>query len=131
MRIGKILLVDDNPMNLAVLEELLSDDYETVSAESGEQAKSLVREFKPDLVLLDVMMPGIDGYETCRWIRSRPELKATKIIMVSAKATSADVEQGLATGADDYITKPIDMRLLGEAIQEQLTPVSPVAGSGC
>ncbi|MCP4984272.1 MAG: response regulator [Gammaproteobacteria bacterium] len=126
MVIGRILLVDDNPMNLAVLEELLKDDYETMSAKSGEEAKSLAVEFKPDLVMLDVMMPGIDGYEVLRWIRFHPELKAIKVFMVSARASMADVEQGLALGADEYVTKPFDIRQLGKTIREQLTSVSPV-----
>lgn len=126
MTAGRILIVDDNPMNLAVLEELLSDDYETVSAESGEEAISLATEFKPDLVMLDAMMPGIDGYEILCWIRCHPELKAIKVIMVSAKASKADIEQGLTLGADEYITKPFDIRLVDKAISKQLNSVSPV-----
>ena len=72
MAAARILIVDDNPVNLAVFEELLEEDYETLSVESGEQAMAVAPDFEPDLVLLDVMMPGIDGYETCRRIRKRP-----------------------------------------------------------
>ena len=117
---GKILIVDDNELNLAILEELLSDNYETVSAESGEQAISVAPVFKPDLVLLDVMMPGIDGYETCRWIRAHPELNAIKVIMVSAKASPVDIERGLEAGADEYITKPFDVDALSESVRKHL-----------
>lgn len=124
MTAKKILIVDDCPINRAILEELLSGDFETTSAESGEEAKPLALEFKPNLVLLDVMMPGLNGYEICRWIRSLPELKATKIFMLSALAAPAEIERGLAVGADKYVTKPFDVWLLRNAIREQLAVVS-------
>ena len=118
---AKILIVDDNVLNRNVLERYLKKDYETLSAESGEEMQMLLPDFKPDLILLVVMMPGIDGHEACRWLRSRPDsLNSTKVIMVSARAGAADVKQGLAAGADNYITKPFKLRLLAEAINEQL-----------
>ena len=71
----KILLVDDNPTNIAILEELLGEKYHLKTAGSGEETLALVEEFRPDLILLDIMMPGINGYETCRRIRANPSMK--------------------------------------------------------
>ena len=103
---GKILIVDDNATNIAILEELLSDHYKLHSARSGEEALAALEEFRPDLILLDIMMPGIDGYETCRRIRANPAHKNVKVIMVSAKAMVSERLKGYEAGADDYITKP-------------------------
>lgn len=105
---NKILLVDDNATNIAILEEVLSEKYHLKTACSGEQTLPLLEEFRPDLVLLDIMMPGIDGYETCRRIRENPSFKYVKIIMVSAKAMVSERIAGYQSGADDYITKPFD-----------------------
>src|SRR5438128_6009709 len=105
---GKILIVDDNATNIAILEELLSDHYKLHSARSGEEALAALEEFRPDLILLDIMMPGIDGYETCRRIRANPARKNVKVIMVSAKAMVSERLKGYEAGADDYITKPFE-----------------------
>jgi CheY-like chemotaxis protein len=120
MHKARILIVDDVDVNILILEELLSDDYEFASARSGEEAQALAPQFEPHLVLLDVMMHGIDGYETYRWIRANPDLAGVKIIMVSAKASAAGVEQGLAAGADDYITKPFNHKSLLETVRKHL-----------
>lgn len=105
---GKILFVDDNEVNLAILDEVLEDHYEIERASSGEECLEQASRFRPDVVLLDVMMPGLDGYETCRRLRQDCELQNTKIIMVSAKAMVSERLAGYAAGADDYITKPFD-----------------------
>ncbi len=105
---SRILIVDDNPMNLAIMEEVLGDDYDILLAESGEAALEFASGFRPDLILLDIMMPGIDGYETCRRLRADIGLGLSKIILVSAKAMLSERLQGYETGADDYITKPFD-----------------------
>lgn len=105
---GKILIVDDNATNIAILEEVLSDHYQLHSASSGEQALAALDEFRPDVILLDIMMPGIDGYETCRRIRANPAYKNSKVIMVSAKAMVSERLKGYEAGADDYITKPFE-----------------------
>ena len=102
----KILVVDDHPTNLAIVEEILGDDYELKVASTGEEALAVAPDWRPDLVLLDIMMPGIDGYETCRRLLAVPELRHTKVILVSAKAMVADRIEGYQAGADDYITKP-------------------------
>lgn len=104
----RILAVDDIAANLAILEELLDDEYDVVYCESGEQALEAAIEFRPDLVLLDIMMPGIDGYETCRRMREHQELACTKIIMVSAKTQLEDRLRGYEVGANDYVSKPFD-----------------------
>lgn len=103
-----ILLVDDNPANLFVLEEILSQSHQTVTATSGEEALTRAVECLPDLILLDIMMPGMDGYETCRQMRMVSGLQHTKIVMVSAKAMVSERLEGYNAGADDYITKPFE-----------------------
>ena len=92
---NRILAVDDNPTNIAILEELLSDNYELATAASGEEALGIAATFRPDLVLLDIMMPGIDGYETCQKMRADPILQGTKIVMVSAKAMTSERLKGM------------------------------------
>jgi two-component system sensor histidine kinase/response regulator len=108
----KILIVDDNPTNVVILEEMLDDKYQLATAASGEEALVIVSDFRPDLILLDLMMPGIDGYETCRRIRASPALCHTKIIMVSAKAMVEERLQGYEAGADDYVVKPFEVEEL-------------------
>jgi signal transduction histidine kinase len=103
-----ILGVDDNPRNLAILRKTLAGEFDFVTAASGEEALEIAPRLRPDVVLLDIMMPGIDGYETCRRMRARPELSSTKIIMVSAKAMTSERIEGYAAGADDYVVKPFD-----------------------
>ena len=111
-RQSRILLVDDNPTNLAILEEMLDDEYRWEAATSGEEALEIAPDFQPDLILLDVMMPGINGYETCRRIRANPALRNVKIVMVSAKALVSERLEGYDAGADDYLTKPFDEKEL-------------------
>jgi len=104
----KILAVDDNEMNLDIMEEILSDDYIVKTAQTGEEAIETVAQFTPDIVLLDIMMPGMDGYQTCEKLREIPSLVDTKIIMVSAKATLPERMKGYEVGADDYLVKPFE-----------------------
>ncbi|MFH0753500.1 MAG: response regulator, partial [Candidatus Omnitrophota bacterium] len=103
-----ILIVDDLPDNVEILQELLEDDYNLGVAFSGEECLEKIGALKPDIVLLDVMMPGLDGYEVCRRVRAMPELAGTKIIFVSAKAQLKEKLEGYAAGADDYIIKPFE-----------------------
>ena len=105
---NKILIVDDNATNIAILEEALAEQYCLKAASSGEETLAVVEDFHPELILLDIMMPGIDGYETCRRIRANPVLHYVKIIMVSAKAMVSERLKGYEAGADDYLTKPFD-----------------------
>ena len=108
LRNTRILIVDDHPTNIAILEEILGEHYTLKTATCGEEALTIALDFKPALILLDIMMPGIGGYETCRRIRAHPSLRHIKIIMVSARALVAERLQGYEAGADDYITKPFD-----------------------
>ncbi len=104
----RILGVDDNPRNLNILRKALGEEVQFVPASSGEEALEVAPGLRPDVILLDIMMPGLDGYETCRRLRARPDLLATKILMVSAKGSTADRLEGYAVGADDYVVKPFD-----------------------
>ncbi|HLU48287.1 MAG TPA: response regulator, partial [Planctomycetota bacterium] len=103
-----ILIVDDHPANIAILEEMLAETYRVMSVSSGTEALEVLGEFRPDLILLDIMMPGIDGYEVCRRVRANPEYRHTKILMLSAKALLEERLAGYGAGADDYVTKPFD-----------------------
>ena len=105
---AKILVVDDDPLNIEIIEEILCDDYDILSADSGTTALAAAADFHPDVVLLDIMMPDLDGYEVCRRIRNNDRLSLTKIILVSAKPMLEDRMEGYKAGADDYITKPFN-----------------------
>jgi len=102
----KILVVDDDPLNLEILEEILSEKYIVRTEETGEDAIRVLPLFNPDLLLLDIMMPGIDGYEVCRRIRADHRYRLLKIILVSGKSMLEERLQGYEAGADDYIIKP-------------------------
>ncbi len=104
----RILIVDDSRMNLEVLEELLAGEYELESALSGEECLGKLPAFAPDLVLLDIMMPGMNGYETCRRIKAGPLGDFTQVILISGKASTAERLEGYRVGADDYVIKPFD-----------------------
>lgn len=109
---SRILIVDDNPTNVAILEEMLEADYLLETAESGAAGLAIAPIFNPDLILLDVVMPDMDGYETCRHFRACPGLQHAKIIMVSAKTLIDERLQGYEAGADDYVTKPFEQEEL-------------------
>jgi len=104
-----VLLVDDDPSNLAVLRETLkSQPYRLLMAKSGEQAQAIAIKAKPALVLLDIMMPGIDGFETCRRLKEQPETADAAVIFLSALDDAKDKVRGLELGAVDFISKPFD-----------------------
>src|SRR5262245_60123227 len=108
LRNTRILIVDDHPTNIAILEEVLGEHYTLKTATCGEEALAIALDFKPVLILLDIMMLGIGGYETCRRLWVHPFFRHIKIIMVSARAFVAERLRGYEAGADDYITKPFD-----------------------
>lgn len=116
----KILAVDDNSINLAVIEELLGSQYHLITATTGIDALEMAHEFRPDLILLDIMLQGMNGYEVCQQIRKSSSLRHTKIIMVSAKAMASERLKGYQVGADDYLTKPFDGEDLLEKVRVQL-----------
>jgi class 3 adenylate cyclase len=105
----RLLVVDDNPANLEVLETRLArQGYEIVTAKDGDEALIVAREKTPDLILLDVMMPGKDGIQVCRELKADPSLPFMPVILVTAKADPDDIVAGLDAGGDEYITKPVD-----------------------
>lgn len=104
----RVLLVDDSPLNLQILRKVLQPYYELDEATSGEAALAKAREFSPDLVLLDIMMPGLSGYEVCERIKKGPCGTFTQVILVSGKASSSERLKGYQALADDYIVKPFE-----------------------
>jgi putative two-component system response regulator len=108
----KILLVDDDPAIRRLLRHLLAPQYSVAEAVTGEQALAILADFRPNLVMLDIMMPGIDGYETCRRLRSETAGYGLQVVMVSAKSSHEEQLRAYAAGADDYITKPFDPLVL-------------------
>lgn len=116
-----ILIVDDEPNIVESLEFLMKrEGFETIVAGDGEGALRAIESGKPDLLLLDVMMPVKDGYEVCRQIRATPGWQQTKIIMLSAKSRDTEIAKGLAVGADAYITKPFSSKELVQQVNKVL-----------
>jgi class 3 adenylate cyclase len=106
---ARILIADDSATNVDILQTRLeSQGYEIVTANDGEEALAAAREHLPDLILLDIMMPKIDGIEVCRQLKADDSLPFMPIILVTAKADTKDVVEGLDSGADEYLTKPVD-----------------------
>ena len=117
----RILVVDDNPANVEILQmRLLAQGYEIRTAADGEEALSAVREHQPDLILLDVMMPKLDGIEVCRRLRADPAQPFVPIILITAKSDSKDVVAGLDAGGDEYLTKPVDQVALVGRVKSML-----------
>jgi two-component system, OmpR family, alkaline phosphatase synthesis response regulator PhoP len=105
--LSKILIVEDDPSSRRLLEYILKKaDYEVISASNGLQGLRKARDEKPDMVILDIMLPGIDGYEVCDRLRSEEETANLPIMMLSSKVREIDKETGLKIGADDYLSKP-------------------------
>jgi DNA-binding response OmpR family regulator len=105
----KILIADDNPQNVELLEAYLSNfECEIRTAHDGEETLEVVEEFAPDLLLLDVMMPRLSGFEVCRKIRANPATKDLLVLMVTALNEAADFERGVQAGTDDFLTKPVN-----------------------
>ena len=108
----KVLIVDDDPLNRSLLRRVLGTSYALTEAETGPRALALVASEDPDVVLLDVMMPGMSGYEVCRRIKSRPDESLLPVILLTALDDQDDRNEGLAAGADDFLSKPFDRREL-------------------
>jgi serine phosphatase RsbU (regulator of sigma subunit) len=116
-----ILIVDDNPANVEILQmRLAANHYEIITAADGEEGLAMARDAQPDLILLDIMMPKMDGIEVCRHIRADASLPFIPIIMVTAKADSKDVVAGLEAGGDEYLTKPVDHAALVARVKSML-----------
>jgi DNA-binding response OmpR family regulator len=116
-----ILVVDDEPNILLSLEFLMQQEgYEVRTATNGDEALLAVEEKQPDLILLDIMMPKIDGFEVCQKIRSNPKWKDIRIVILTAKGREVDQEKGLALGADDYVIKPFATKQLVKKVKTVL-----------
>ncbi len=116
----KILIIDDTPANIQVLNGVLRDDYGVHFATNGEEGISLARKEAPDLILLDIMMPGVDGYDVCRQLKSDPRTGQIPVIFITAMSDVEDEARGLDCGAVDYITKPISPPILKARVRNHL-----------
>ena len=118
---SKVLIADDEPNIVISLEFLMKrEGHQVLVARDGIQALDTIRREKPDLVLLDVMMPGRSGFEVCQAVRADESLAGVKILMLSAKGRDTDLAKGSALGADAYMTKPFATRELAERVRELL-----------
>src|SRR5215472_13284525 len=118
---ARILVVDDNETNRDILvTRLTTQGYELLQASDGEAALAATAQHRPDLILLDVMMPKLDGFEVCRRLKTDATLPLIPIILVTAKGSSQDVVAGLEAGADEYLTKPIDQAALVARVRSML-----------
>lgn len=118
---AKILVVDDQPVNVKILAEALQADYDVRIANNGERALEIAQKYdKPDLILLDVMMPGLDGFEVCRLLKSDPTTSQIPVIFITAKNNADDEEKGLKIGAIDYISKPFSIPVVRARVSNHL-----------
>ena len=118
-----LLLVDDEPTNLRVLRTVLQEQYRLLFAKSGEEALQLVQKEQPDLILLDVMMPGLTGFDVCARLKANPVTSAIPVIFVTALKDEMDETKGFEVGAVDYITKPISPAVVRARVKTHLSLV--------
>lgn len=118
-----ILAIDDEASNLQLLRQILQDHYRLLFAKDGARALELARQERPDLVLLDVMMPGMSGYEVCAALKASPETAATPVIFVTALSDTSDELEGFEAGAVDYITKPVSPPIVRARVRTHLSLV--------
>ena len=108
-----VLIVDDNPVNLKLVRVLLeSERYDVRTAQDAEEALTVLRDFTPRLILMDIQLPGMDGLELTRLLKARPETRSIVIVAITAYAMKGDDDRAYAAGCDGYLTKPIDTRTL-------------------
>jgi adenylate cyclase len=118
---ARVLIADDNPANVRILSmRLAADGYDVVTARDGEEALAVAGEAQPDLVLLDVMMPKLDGITVCRRLKEAQAASFTPIILVTAMTEAKDIVAGLEAGADEYLTKPVDHAALSARVRSML-----------
>ena len=115
-----VLIVDDTEANVDILVDALGDEYEIAVAMDGESALEIVEDEKPDLILLDIMMPGMNGFEVCEKLKAGDETREIPIMFLSGKTDAADKEKAMALGAVDYITKPIDIPIIQQKVKNFL-----------
>jgi DNA-binding response OmpR family regulator len=117
----EILIVDDEPSIVVPIQFLMEQQgYNVLVAENGEDALDIIYKYTPDLILLDIMLPRIDGYEVCEIVRLDPRYRDIKIIFITAKGREVEIAKGLALGADAYITKPFSNTELVSKVKELL-----------
>ncbi len=127
--VKEILIVDDEPNVVVPIQFLMEQqDYRVMIAERGEDALDLIYHYKPDLVILDIMLPGMDGYEVCEIVRLNPNYRDVKIIFLTAKGREVEIAKGLALGADAYITKPYSNAELVAKVKEIIEKTYEEAG---
>jgi DNA-binding response OmpR family regulator len=116
-----VMVVDDDPNALDIVRTFLeARGYTVATARDGNEALALLDQVRPAIVLLDVMMPGMDGWEVARVIKNHPTFHTTRVVMLTARSDFADKHEGLRAGADDYIVKPIQLQHLGERVELNL-----------
>ncbi len=117
MSLFKVMIVDDDPSIVVALEFLMEQNgYEVQVARSGEEAIESIPKFQPHLILLDIMLPGIDGYEVCEILRLKPEWRDIRVVFLTAKGSEEDIARGLVLGADAYIVKPFTNQKVVETV---------------
>jgi two-component system cell cycle response regulator len=119
-KLPKILVVDDEVMNLEIMEGYLSNDYEIALATSGKETLSKVKQFQPDVILLDILMPSMDGFQTCKILKDGEDTKFIPIILVTALSSKEDRIKGIEAGADEFLTKPVNPLELKSRIRSLL-----------
>jgi DNA-binding response OmpR family regulator len=125
----EILIVDDEPSIVVPIQFLMEQQgYSVLVAENGEDALDVIYKYKPDLILLDIMLPRIDGYEVCEIVRLNPEYRNVKIIFLTAKGREVEIAKGLALGANAYITKPFSNTELIAKVKELLDNTNENSG---
>jgi twitching motility two-component system response regulator PilH len=119
---AKILLVDDSLTDRTLLRKILeSRNYQILEVEQSEFVVELVRKEKPDVILLDIVMPGVNGYEICRHLKRSEDTQSIPIVFISSRAEASDIYWGKLQGADEYLTKPIDPQVLFDVVERMLS----------
>lgn len=117
----KVLIVDDEPLNVDYIEQRLEDlDYQIITAADGQEALKKIKSEHPDLILLDLMMPVLDGFAVLSEVKADTDLRDTPVIIISADHDSKSIVRGIKQGADDYLTKPVNHELLVKKVKEFL-----------
>ncbi len=120
-RVATLLVADDEPVNLLFMQQIFQRDYQVLTATTGEEALRLAEEHRPELIILDVLMPGLSGYEVCKRLKANPATQHIPIIFVTALESAEDEEAGLELGAVDYLTKPLRAGILRARVRNFLT----------
>ena len=116
-----VLIVDDTETNVDILVDTLGEDYDIAVAMDGESALEVAEEDSPDLILLDIMMPGMDGYEVCKRLKDNPETAAFPVIFLSALTEADEKQKDLKLGAVDFLTKPFNPSVMQDKVKQHIT----------